>query len=114
MQTYVGLESVAENLKSQCHPQTFVLNSSSKRIQKENHGSRIGHQFGNEDDHSYTGHGSSHDKIQDKGDYILIHRLNNTTKRMNQILQCKRCPLKFPKLCNLRDHLRIHNDEMPY
>jgi len=56
----------------------------------------------------------NHEKIQDKGDYWLIHRLNSGTKRMNQILQCKKCPLKFPKLCNLRDHLRIHNDEMPF
>ena len=66
------------------------------------------------------GYGSSqailrgNEKIQDKGDYFLIHRLNNQTKRMNQILQCKKCPLKFPKLCNLRDHLRIHNDDMPF
>jgi uncharacterized Zn-finger protein len=53
-------------------------------------------------------------KVIDKGDYYIIHKMNHSTKRMNQILKCKMCPLKFPKLCNLRDHLRIHNEEMPF
>ena len=54
------------------------------------------------------------EKILDQGDYFIIRRLNQNTKRMNQVLQCKLCPLKFPKLCNLRDHLRIHNSDMPF
>lgn len=44
----------------------------------------------------------------------MIHRMNAKTKRLNQILQCKLCPMKFPKLCNLRDHVRIHKDDMPF
>jgi hypothetical protein len=50
------------------------------------------------------------EKVKDMGEYWLIHRLNPITKRLNQMLMCKSCPLKFPKLCNLRDHLRIHKD----
>jgi hypothetical protein len=73
------------------------LNKRSRRIRKDS-----------SHDYDYK------DKVQDKGDYYIIHRLNQCTKRMNQILQCKKCPLKFPKLCNLRDHLRIHNSEMPF
>lgn len=57
---------------------------------------------------------SSDEKIQDKGEYYLIHRMNTKTKRLNQILQCKLCPMKFPKLCNLRDHVRIHKEDMPF
>ena len=56
----------------------------------------------------------SGEKIQDKGEYYLIHRMNTKTKRLNQILQCKQCPMKFPKLCNLRDHVRIHKEDMPF
>jgi uncharacterized Zn-finger protein len=56
----------------------------------------------------------SQGEIVDKGDYEIIHKYNPETKRMNQILQCKHCPLKFPKLCNLRDHVRIHQDSMPF
>ena len=47
-------------------------------------------------------------EVIDKGDYLLVFRVNERTQRLNQILQCKHCSLKFPKLCNLRDHLRIH------
>jgi hypothetical protein len=54
------------------------------------------------------------EKIKDMGEYWLIHKLNPVTKRLNQMLMCKSCPLKFPKLCNLRDHLRIHKDQMPF
>jgi uncharacterized Zn-finger protein len=64
--------------------------------------------------HASSGFLQKHEKKIDKGDYYLIHRLNPGTKRMNQDLQCKQCPLSFPKLCNLRDHLRIHNAEMPF
>ena len=54
------------------------------------------------------------EKIKDMGEYWLIHKLNPITKRLNQMLMCKSCPLKFPKLCNLREHLRIHKDQMPF
>ena len=75
----------------------FSLKSQSKTI-KKNHKEKMFHQ----------------NKIEDKGDYEIIHKYNSETKRMNQILQCKHCPLKFPKLCNLRDHIRIHLDSMPF
>ena len=50
----------------------------------------------------------------DKGEYLLIHRINPKTNRMNQILSCKTCGLTFPKLCNLRDHIRIHTKDFPF
>lgn len=53
-------------------------------------------------------------EVIDKGDYLLVFRVNERTQRLNQILQCKHCSLKFPKLCNLRDHLRIHKQECPF
>ena len=84
----------------------FFLQNGSKRIQKDFIG-MLGLQ-------ATSDLFKRSEKVQDKGDYLLIHRLNPNTKRMNQILQCKRCPLKFPKLCNLRDHLRIHKEDMPF
>ena len=53
-------------------------------------------------------------KILDHGDFLLIHLMNSKTKRLNQVLQCKKCPMKFPKRCNLIDHLRMHKDELPF
>jgi len=89
----------------------MMIHPNSKKIKKSIDGLSLG-QFPNsmglitDDDLTDKQMGSfrGNEKIQDKGDYFLIHRLNNSTKRMNQILQCKKCPLKFPKLCNLRDH----------
>mmetsp|Transcript_4008 Transcript_4008/g.6784 ORF Transcript_4008/g.6784 Transcript_4008/m.6784 type:complete len:92 (-) Transcript_4008:97-372(-) len=50
----------------------------------------------------------------DHGEFYRIRKMNRQTKRMNQTLKCKYCLMEFPKLCNLRDHLRIHRNEMPY
>ena len=52
--------------------------------------------------------------VVDKGDYIMVKKCNKDTNRMNQVLHCKKCNLKFPKLCNMKDHLRIHNKEEPF
>ena len=48
------------------------------------------------------------------GEYTLHYKMNEKTQRLNQILECNICHMSFPKLCNLRDHLRIHRGELPY
>jgi uncharacterized Zn-finger protein len=48
------------------------------------------------------------------GEYTLHYKMNDKTQRLNQILECTICHMTFPKLCNLRDHLRIHRGELPY
>jgi len=52
--------------------------------------------------------------VIDKGSYIMVKKFNRDTNRMNQILHCKQCKLKFTKLCNMKDHIRIHSKEEPF
>ena len=87
--------------ESYCSAKSFKLQPGSKKIKKDqspDSGFRM----------------INGEKTKDKGDYLVIHRFNQSTNRMNQVLQCKFCPLKFPKLCNLKDHMRIHKDELPF
>lgn len=42
------------------------------------------------------------------------HELNVETGRMNQVLQCIRCPANFKKRCNAIDHARTHVNERPF
>lgn len=51
---------------------------------------------------------------KDMGEYTLHYKMNDKTQRLNQILECNICHMSFPKLCNLRDHLRIHRGELPF
>lgn len=51
---------------------------------------------------------------KDMGEYTLHYKMNDKTQRLNQILECNICRMSFPKLCNLRDHLRIHRGELPF
>ncbi|CDW91489.1 zinc finger and btb domain containing 26 [Stylonychia lemnae] len=39
---------------------------------------------------------------------------NPSTKRKNTILYCGKCLRPFTKICNLKDHLRIHTGKKPY
>jgi hypothetical protein len=59
---------------------SFSISKNSKRIRKDKEcsGSET------ESEASMINRGS--DKIQDKGDYYIVHLLNAQTKRMNQIL----------------------------
>lgn len=86
----------------------------SKRIKKMQNSSRGSKSSFNDLDMMDQRLKGVNEKVKDMGEYWLIHKLNPITKRLNQMLMCKSCPLKFPKLCNLRDHLRIHKDQMPF
>lgn len=39
---------------------------------------------------------------------------NEKTGRLNQTLVCTLCSAPFKKLCNMKDHLRMHKGEKPY
>jgi hypothetical protein len=58
---------------------SYTIKKNSKRIRKEK--SSVSE---TESDSSIMNRGN--DKIQDKGDYYILHLLNGQTKRMNQIL----------------------------
>ena len=42
------------------------------------------------------------------------YRANEITGRLNQTLVCNLCQAPFKKLCNMKDHLRMHKGEKPY
>ena len=37
-----------------------------------------------------------------------VYQANETTGRLNQTLVCNICDASFKKLCNMKDHLRMH------
>jgi uncharacterized Zn-finger protein len=43
-----------------------------------------------------------------------VYMANEKTGRLNQTLVCTLCSAPFKKLCNMKDHLRMHKGEKPY
>ena len=50
------------------------------------------------------------------GLYTMTYDKNPQTLRMNQLFVCniEDCKKSFRKVCSLKDHLKIHNNDKPY
>ena len=50
------------------------------------------------------------------GLYTMTYDKNPQTLRMNQLFVCNvaDCKKSFRKVCSLKDHLKIHNNDKPY
>ena len=54
----------------------------------------------------------SEENIQSR--FVRDSFIDHTTGRRRQILICRQCGLRTPKLCNMRDHIMSHISFKPY
>lgn len=47
-------------------------------------------------------------------DFMLMKVRNPKSNRPNQLLQCKHCPYKTTRRENIKGHIRVHKQSMPF